>query len=65
MMDSDLHVKVLNSKLNPDLSNYINIAGEEMQYGWGIDVPRPESKPPYPNGIQCSNWQVTQASSMY
>ncbi|POS72957.1 hypothetical protein DHEL01_v208647 [Diaporthe helianthi] len=42
MMDSDLHVKVLNSKLNPDLSNYINIASEEMQYGWGMDVPRPE-----------------------
>lgn len=54
MMDSDLHVNVLNSKLNPDLSNYINIASEEMEYGWGIDVPRPEREPPYPNCVRRS-----------
>lgn len=44
MMDSDLHVSVLNAKLNPDLAKYMDIAHSELEYGWDIDVPKPESK---------------------
>ncbi|KAI1127654.1 cytochrome P450 [Nemania abortiva] len=42
MMDSDLHVNVLNAKLNPELPKYIDIAGRELEYAWNIDVPRPD-----------------------
>ncbi|KAJ8132102.1 hypothetical protein O1611_g1523 [Lasiodiplodia mahajangana] len=42
MMDSDLHVNVLNAKLNPELPKYIDIAGRELEYAWSIDVPRPD-----------------------
>lgn len=45
MMDSDLHVNVLNAKLNPELPKYIDIAGRELNYAWDIDVPKPKSKP--------------------
>lgn len=40
MMDSDLHVKVLNGKLNPNLPKYMQIAESELEYGWGIDIPK-------------------------
>ncbi|KAI0436660.1 cytochrome P450 [Xylaria telfairii] len=43
MMDSDLHVNVLNAKLNPELPKYIDIAGRELNYAWNIDVPRPKN----------------------
>ncbi|ROW08498.1 hypothetical protein VMCG_03255 [Cytospora schulzeri] len=41
MMHSDLHVNVLNGKLNPDLPKYIDIASSELEYAWNIDVPQP------------------------
>lgn len=44
MMNSDLHVHVLNAKLNPELSKYVEIAHTELDYGWDIDVPKPNSK---------------------
>ena len=44
MMNSDLHVHVLNAKLNPELSKYVEIAHTELDYGWDIDVPKPDSK---------------------
>lgn len=44
MMNSDLHVNVLNGKLNPELPKYLEIAEAELNYAWNIDVPRPESK---------------------
>ncbi|KAK8103052.1 cytochrome P450 monooxygenase [Apiospora sp. TS-2023a] len=43
MMNSDLHVNVLNGKLNPELPKYIEIAGSELDYAWNIDIPRPET----------------------
>ncbi|KAK8132038.1 cytochrome P450 monooxygenase, partial [Apiospora kogelbergensis] len=43
MMNSDLHVNVLNAKLNPELPKYIEIAEAELNYAWNIDVPRPET----------------------
>jgi len=42
MMESDLHVKVLNTKLNPDLQKYVDIARSEMEWAWEKDVPQPE-----------------------
>lgn len=44
MMESDLHVKVLNSKLNPDLKKYVDVARSELEYAWHIDIPQPERK---------------------
>lgn len=41
MLESDLHVRVLNSKLNPELAKYLDIARSELDYGWEIDVPQP------------------------
>ncbi|KAI0889376.1 cytochrome P450, partial [Annulohypoxylon maeteangense] len=39
--DSDLHVTVLTKKLNPDVAKYVDMANEELEYGWHIDVPKP------------------------
>lgn len=44
MMESDLHVKVLNSKLNPDLKKYVDVARSELEYAWHMDIPQPEGK---------------------
>ncbi|QPG94585.1 hypothetical protein C2857_006437 [Epichloe festucae Fl1] len=44
-MDSDLHVSVSNAKLNPKLAKYMDIAHGEFEYGWNIDVPKPEINP--------------------
>ncbi|KAK8036504.1 hypothetical protein PG991_001641 [Apiospora marii] len=40
--DSDLHVTVLTRKLNPDLPRYVELAREELDYGWDKDVPQPD-----------------------
>lgn len=42
-MESDLHVDVLNGKLNPELAKYVEIAHSELDYAWPIDVPRPQN----------------------
>ena len=42
MMESNLHLKVLNSKLNPDLKKYVDVARSELEYAWHIDTPQPE-----------------------
>ncbi|KHN93731.1 Cytochrome P450 [Metarhizium album ARSEF 1941] len=39
--DSDLHVAVLTRKLNPEVSKYADLAHEELEYGWQVDVPKP------------------------
>jgi len=39
--DSDLHVTVLTRKLNPEVSRYIDMAYEEFEYGWKLDMPDP------------------------
>ncbi|OJJ05788.1 hypothetical protein ASPVEDRAFT_32144 [Aspergillus versicolor CBS 583.65] len=44
MMDSDLIVRVLNSKLTPDLTKFVELARTELEYAWEIDVPKPDSK---------------------
>ncbi len=41
---SDLHAHVMKRKLAPELSKYLEIAAEEVDYGWKIDVPQPEGK---------------------
>ncbi|KAF1962419.1 cytochrome P450 [Byssothecium circinans] len=40
--DSDLHFTVLTRKLNPDVAKYIDMAYEEFEYGWSLDVPNPD-----------------------
>lgn len=42
MLESNLHVKVLNSKLNPHLKKYIDLAKSELEYAWHIEIPQPE-----------------------
>ena len=44
MMESDLHVKVLNSKLNPELKKYVDVAMSDLEYAWHMDLPQPEGK---------------------
>ncbi|KAI1309821.1 cytochrome P450 [Xylaria venustula] len=39
---SDLHAHVMKRKLAPELSKYLEIAAEEVDYGWKIDVPQSE-----------------------
>lgn len=38
--DSDLHVTVLTKKLNPEVAKYIDMAYEELEYAWHMDVPK-------------------------
>ncbi|RWA03662.1 hypothetical protein EKO27_g11441 [Xylaria grammica] len=37
---SDLHAHVMKRKLAPELSKYLEIAADEVEYGWKIDVPQ-------------------------
>ncbi|KAG8156340.1 hypothetical protein KVR01_013792 [Diaporthe batatas] len=39
---SDLHVQVMKRKLAPELSKFLKIASQELDYGWDLDVPQPE-----------------------
>jgi hypothetical protein len=41
-MDSTVHFRVLLQKVNPSLSKYLDIAHDELNYGWQIDMPQPE-----------------------
>lgn len=40
--DSDLHFTVLTKKLTPDVAKYVQMAYEEFEYGWSLDIPDPE-----------------------
>ncbi|KAI0161016.1 cytochrome P450 [Hypoxylon sp. FL1284] len=40
MIDTNLHVRVLNQKLTPELSKYVDLAKKELDFGWQSDVPR-------------------------
>ncbi|KAI0008538.1 cytochrome P450 [Xylariaceae sp. FL0662B] len=42
ILDSNLHVRVLNSKLNPDLPKYIDLAKAELEHAWEIEIPQSE-----------------------
>ncbi|KAF2198781.1 putative cytochrome P450 [Delitschia confertaspora ATCC 74209] len=42
MIESNLHFRVLQNKLTPNLTTYLDIAKEELEYGWPIDVAQPE-----------------------
>ncbi|OTB02044.1 hypothetical protein M426DRAFT_63005 [Hypoxylon sp. CI-4A] len=39
-MESNLHIRVLNSKLTPELSRYLDIARSELDYAWDLEVPQ-------------------------
>lgn len=40
MMKSDLQFRVLLQRVNPSLYKYLDIAQEEMDYGWSVDMPQ-------------------------
>ncbi|KAI1470984.1 cytochrome P450 [Daldinia caldariorum] len=42
MMESDLHFRVLQNKLTAELPKYLDMAIEEAEYGWALDVPQSE-----------------------
>ncbi|KAI5868695.1 cytochrome P450 [Durotheca rogersii] len=42
MVRSHLHVDVLKRKLTPELGRYLEAARSELEYGWEVDVPRPD-----------------------
>ena len=44
MVESELHVHVLNSKLNPEISKYLESAYSELQYGWEKDMPHSDGE---------------------
>ncbi|KAK5988323.1 Cytochrome P450 monooxygenase ATR4 [Cladobotryum mycophilum] len=39
VLRSRLHVDVIRKKMTPELFKYVDMAYEELAYGWGIDVP--------------------------
>ncbi|KAI1330891.1 cytochrome P450 [Xylariaceae sp. FL0255] len=39
---SDLHTQVLKNKVAPELSNHLEKASDELDYGWQLDVPQHE-----------------------
>lgn len=43
---SDLHAHVMKRKLAPELSKYLEIAADEVDYGWKMDVPQTDGKYP-------------------
>jgi len=42
MAESNLHFRVVQNKLTPELPKYLDIVKTELEYGWQIDVPRPD-----------------------
>lgn len=44
LIHSDLHLRVLKSKLIPELYKFVDIARGELAYGWAIDVPQSSGK---------------------
>jgi hypothetical protein len=41
---SDLHAHVLKKKVATELSKYLEIAYDEIDYGWEIDIPQSDGK---------------------
>lgn len=39
MTESNLHFRVIQNKLTAELPKYLDIAKEELDYGWNIEVP--------------------------
>ncbi|KXX73114.1 Ent-kaurene oxidase [Madurella mycetomatis] len=37
---SNLHIDVLKKKMQPELYKYVDMAKEEMEYGWNIELPQ-------------------------
>ncbi|KAF2191565.1 cytochrome P450 [Zopfia rhizophila CBS 207.26] len=44
MIESNLHIRVLQNKLTAELTKYLDIAKTELEYGWPLDIPQPEGK---------------------
>ena len=42
VLESTLHVRVLQNKLTPNLAKYLDMAEMELDYGWNIEIPQPK-----------------------
>lgn len=42
MLTSDLLLRVINNKLTPDLTQYVEMAKVEMDYSFTVDLPQPD-----------------------
>lgn len=47
LTDSNLHFRVVQNKLTPELNRYLAMAKDELDYAWDIDMPQSEGKPSY------------------
>lgn len=39
MLESDLHFRVLQNKLTAELPKYLEMAKDEADFGWKLDIP--------------------------
>lgn len=46
LAESNLHFRVVQNKLTPELPKYLDIAKTELEYGWPTDVPQPDGNFP-------------------
>jgi len=44
LLESDLHTKILQTKLTPNLANFTGIMRDELDYAISMDVPECESE---------------------
>ncbi|KAF2477644.1 cytochrome P450 [Lindgomyces ingoldianus] len=42
MIESNLHIRVLQNKLTAELAKYLDIAKTELNHGWPLDIPQPD-----------------------
>jgi hypothetical protein len=41
-MQPNVHFRDLLQRVNPSLFHYLDVAHDELNYGWSIDMPQPE-----------------------
>jgi hypothetical protein len=44
LVRSSVHFRVLLREVTPSLSKYLDIAHDELQYGWQLDMPKHTSQ---------------------
>lgn len=42
LLHSNLHIDVLKKKMQPELYKYVDMAKEEMEYAWKLEIPQPD-----------------------
>jgi len=42
LAESNIHFRVVQNKLTPELPKYLDIARTELEFGWPMDVPQPD-----------------------